>query len=224
MKKQVQYRSKNVNCEFSMEHAIGLGVVQRAEPVPPNFFARTAPKVAPDLLGLLLIHKSDGGLTAGIITETEAYAGPEDKACHAYDMRRTERNEALYGSPGTAYVYLIYGIHHCFNIVTFQKEIPHGVLIRSLKPVLGKQIMHKRRKGKLPLATGPGRLCQAMGIGRQHNKTNVVDGDLYVAKHPELWKIARKHKILKTPRIGIDYAGDAKHYLWRFVLCLHQTN
>lgn len=207
MKKYVKYRSENVN-----------KTVGRSKRLPREFYARPSVEVARDLLGLFLIHKISDEITAGMITETEAYAGPEDRACHAYNMLRTKRNEAIYGLPGTAYVYLIYGMYHCFNVVTYEKEKPHGVLVRSIEPLLGEEIMHRRRNGRLPLALGPGRLCQAMGIKMEHNKADLVGGSLYIAK-PTCWEeMIRGMDILETPRIGIDYAGDAKHYPWRFVL------
>ena len=217
MKKSSRYMSDYVNKSRKSECPITLGTLSRLGRLPQNFYTRTALEVAPDLLGLLLVHKAGSETTAGIITETEAYAGPEDRACHAYNMRKTRRNQVMYGPPGTAYVYLVYGLHHCFNVVVFREGIPHAVLVRSIEPVLGEEVMLKHRNGKLPLALGPGRLCQAMGIGKQHNGANLLAGNLYIAEPPKSYK-TRKFKIVKTPRIGIDYAGDARDYPWRFVL------
>ncbi|HHY11201.1 MAG TPA: DNA-3-methyladenine glycosylase [Firmicutes bacterium] len=222
MKKHVKYRPGNVNRCLGPRGPVIQEILGQSRRLPQEFYARAALEVAPDLLGLLLVHRTAGGVSAGLITETEAYAGPEDRACHAYNMRRTKRNEAMYGPPGTAYVYLVYGIHHCFNVVVFQEGIPHAVLVRSIEPVLGEKVMLKRRNGRLPLALGPGRLCQAMGIGKQHNGANLVTGNLYIARPPDRYGTNREFHILETPRIGIDYAGEARHYPWRFVLSSKQ--
>lgn len=218
MKKSSRYSSKHANKLIEPKGLVRHETLNQLRRLPQKFYTRTALEVAPDLLGLLLVHKAGSETTAGIITETEAYAGPEDRACHAYNMRKTKRNKVMYGPPGTAYVYLIYGLHHCFNVVVFREGIPHAVLVRSIEPVLGEEVMLKRRNGKLPLALGPGRLCQAMGIGKQHNGVNLVTGNLYIAALPESHDITREFEILQTPRIGIDYAVEARNYPWRFVL------
>ncbi len=184
--------------------------------VPVSFFQRPALEVARDILGLVVVHRRGERITAGIITETEAYQGPQDQACHAYNGRRTERNEALWGPPGRAYIYFTYGMHHMFNVVSYEDGIPHGVLVRSLWPVTGLSLMLERRKGRLPLATGPGRLCQAMDITREHYGAR-LQGDTLFVGYPPLGLVPR-FDIISTPRIGIDYAGDAKDYLWRFVM------
>lgn len=186
--------------------------------LPRSFYERRAIDVAPDLLGLLLVHESRQGTTAGIITEVEAYQGPEDKACHAYNMRRTRRNEVMYGPAGTAYVYFVYGMHYCFNIVVANEGVPHAVLVRSIEPLMGEGLMLERRKGRLPLATGPARLCQAMGIGKEQNGSDLVIGNLYLAQPPQTEGANGQFLIVQTPRIGIDYAGEARDFLWRFVL------
>ncbi len=183
--------------------------------LPKSFYKRKAIEVAPDLLGLLLVHETMHGTTAGIITEVEAYQGPEDKACHAYNMRRTKRNEVMYGPAGIAYVYFIYGMHYCFNVVVADEGLPHAVLVRSIEPLIGEELMLERRKGKLPIATGPARLCQAMGISKQENNADLVTSNLYIAKPPQYH---RHFRIVQTPRIGIDYADEAKDFLWRFLL------
>lgn len=183
--------------------------------LPRSFYKRKAVEVAPDLLGLLLVHETMQGTTAGIITEVEAYQGPEDKACHAYNMRRTRRNEVMYGPAGMAYVYFVYGMHYCFNVVVADEGLPHAVLVRSIEPLIGEELMLERRKGKLPISTGPARLCQAMGIGKEENNADLVTSNLYIAKPTQ----DHKHfRIVQTPRIGIDYADEAKDFLWRFLL------
>lgn len=184
--------------------------------MPRDFYERRALEVAPDLLGLILVHETQEGLAAGIIIETEAYEGPHDKACHAYLGRKTRRNEVMFGPPGHAYVYFTYGMHYMLNVVTAPPQVPHAVLIRSIKPVLGLDLMSRRRGGRLPLAIGPGRLCQAMGITTALNGEDLVTGKLYIVRPPE--QLAQPFEIARTTRIGIDYAGEARDYLWRFVL------
>ncbi|MGI6660418.1 MAG: DNA-3-methyladenine glycosylase [Bacillota bacterium] len=223
MKKPVQYRSIDVNSYLRLKGIDPQEFVAGAKRLPRYFYARTALELAPDLLGLLLVHRTTHGITAGVITETEAYAGPEDKACHGHNMRRTCRNEAMYGPPGTAYVYFVYGMHYCFNVAAFRQGIPHAVLVRSVEPVIGEGIMHKRRNGRLPLASGPGRLCQAMGIGKQHNGADLITGSLYIAK-PHESRIAHEFPMVTTARVGIDYAGEAKYYPWRFMFAPKQRD
>lgn len=218
MKKPSKYRSKDVNEFFRSKGPINQNALGKIERLPRKFYARHALEVSLDLLGLMLIHKTGDGPTAGIITEVEAYAGPGDRACHAYNMRRTKRNEIMYGLPGMAYVYFTYGMHYCFNVVVSEEGIPHAVLIRSIEPVLGESLMLSRRKGRLPLASGPGRLSQAMGIGREQNGADLITGNLYIAKPPDSHKVTGELQIVRTPRIGIDYAGEARDYPWRFML------
>jgi DNA-3-methyladenine glycosylase len=184
------------------------------------FYSRRALSVAPDLLGKVLVHDSKEGLAAGIITETEAYEGPEDRACHAFGGRRTPRNEPLYGPPGIAYVYFTYGMHFLFNAVTAEEGTPHAVLVRSVLPVSGLELMSKRRNGREPLSSGPGRLCQAMGILRVENGADLQAGPLYIAYPPEALfaGLFAGYSIRTTPRLGVDYSGEAKDYPWRFLL------
>jgi DNA-3-methyladenine glycosylase len=123
--------------------------------------------VARELLGKFLITRIDGVLTSGMITETEAYGGISDRASHAYNGRRTNRTEIMFAEGGTAYVYLCYGIHHLFNVVTHKKDTPHAILIRAIEPVEGIDIMVERRKKErldFSLTSGPGALSQALGI------------------------------------------------------------
>lgn len=157
-------------------------------------------------------------VTGGMIIETEAYWGAEDKACHAYNNRRTKRTETMFLEGGTAYVYLCYGLHNLFNIVTNAKDIPHAILIRAIRPEIGIDLMLQRRgKKKIDstLAKGPGSVCQALGIDRTH------DGDRLDG--PYIWLEDRGVKIdpkciHATPRIGVAYAQEDALKLWRFYI------
>lgn len=169
-----------------------------------------------DLLGKVLMTNIDGKITGGIIVETEAYRGPEDRASHASAGRRTNRNEVMYARGGYAYIYLCYGIHNLFNIVTNAKDIPHAILIRAIEPIQGIETMLIRRgKEKLQrtLTAGPGALSQALGINLNHN------GMLLTG--PEIWLEDRgmnysPEQVVMRPRIGIDYAGEDAFLPWRF--------
>jgi DNA-3-methyladenine glycosylase len=163
-----------------------------------SFFARPCLEVAPELIGAYLVH----GERAGRIVEVEAYVHEEDQACHAR-FGRTRRAETLYGPPGHAYVFLIYGMYDCFNVVTEPRDSPAAVLIRALEPCP-------------PLdggTDGPGKLCRALRINRAHNGADLVSGAL-------VWLERRNRKrvrIAATPRIGVDYAGEWATRPWRFL-------
>jgi len=171
-----------------------------------------------NLLGKYLLTKIGGKLTGGMIIETEAYRGPEDKASHAFANRRTKRNEAMYQAGGICYVYQCYGLHYLFNVVTNLSEIPHAILIRAIKPEIGIDVMLLRRnKSKVDktLAGGPGTLSQALGINKSHNGLP-LDG-------PPIWiedrgVIAKAKEVIAGPRIGVAYAGEHAHLPWRFRL------
>lgn len=180
-----------------------------------DFYRRRALEVAPDMLGLILVRVTPDGTTAGRIIEAEAYEGPEDRACHAFGGRRTQRTEVMFGEPGFAYVHFAYGMHWMLNVVTGDVGTPHGVLIRSIEPLLGVDLMSKRRHGATPLAIGPGRLTQAMEITGADNASDLIRGDLYIAYPAPPMSYPVKHVI--TKRIGIQNTGEAKDYPWRFV-------
>lgn len=160
------------------------------------------------------MHEHADGATVGRIVETEAYIGPEDKACHA-SKGRTARTEIMFGAAGHAYIYLIYGFHHMLNIVTEKNDFPAAVLIRAVEPVKGIDVMGTRRGAIQPhsLCSGPGKLCQAFAIDRALNGVDVCGSLLYIEDRAE--SVA---KIRVTPRIGIDYAGRWKHKPWRFLI------
>ncbi len=184
--------------------------------LPREFYERDTLNVAKDLLGKYLVHDSAEGTVKGIIVEVEAYIGPNDAAAHTYKGLRSNRTEVAFGPGGFAYVYLIYGMHNCFNIVTNKAEKPEVVLIRALEPVEGISIMIKRRgTDKLKnLCSGPGKLCSAMGITRADNGVNLCKDSLYLLDSPRI----PEDQIQATPRINIDYAAEAKDYLWRFII------
>ncbi len=180
----------------------------------PSFYTRTdVVTIARELLGKWLMTEIDDVLTGGMIVETEAYKGPEDRACHAYKNRRTPRTEVMFAEGGHAYVYLCYGLHHLFNIVTGPRDLPHAVLVRALLPDCGIEEMTRRRgKGK-PLTAGPGALCQALGINRAHSGLSLLKGPIWIEERGFI-----PQEIIVTPRIGIDYAGPDALLPWRFCL------
>jgi DNA-3-methyladenine glycosylase len=173
--------------------------------------------VARRLLGTLLVAPTrDGRRVSGIIVETEAYRGPEDRASHAYGGRRTRRTETMYARGGTAYVYFVYGMYHQFNVVTGVEDVPHAVLVRALEPVEGVDLM-RRRRGGLPardLASGPGKLCIALGIDRRLDGADLLGERIWL----EAGRRVRPAAIAAGPRIGIDYAADWAARPWRFWL------
>ena len=192
--------------------------------LPLEFYTRTdVVQIARELLGKVLVTTFNGQLTTGKITETEAYRAPDDRACHAYGNRRTARTEVMFQQGGRAYVYLCYGIHHLFNVVTGPENMAHAVLIRAIEPLDGLETMLVRREkqapknlsAKISLTTGPGILSQALGIHTQHSGQSLL--------HPatNLWigdsaEVISATEISAGPRIGVDYAGECAHWDWRF--------
>jgi DNA-3-methyladenine glycosylase len=183
------------------------------EVLTDDFFARPAAVVARDLLGAVLVSTVEDVLVAGRIVETEAYTGPEDPASHAAErIGRTNRNAAMFGPPGTAYVYRIYGLHWCLNVVTDREGFPAAVLIRALEPLAGLEIMSNRRGIESPvaipreytLAAGPGRLAQALGVAGAL--------DAHPLRHPphrlHSGPAVPQHEIAIGPRIGVTRATD----------------
>lgn len=180
-----------------------------------DFFAVPAAELAPALLGSRLVRILDNGTRlSGIIVETEAYVGVKDRASHAFNARRTPRNEAMYASPGTAYVYFTYGMHWCFNVVCAAVDIPEAVLIRAVQPEEGVDAMRSRRGGVRDpdLCRGPARLCQAFAIDRAFNAT-----DLTNSLHLWIESGQRPTRIAQTPRIGVAYAGAWARRRLRFI-------
>lgn len=187
--------------------------------LPRNFYTRNqVVRIAQELLGKVLCTKINGAFTAGIITETEAYAGISDRASHAYNNRRTPRTKVMFAEGGVAYVYFCYGMHHLFNVVTGKKNVPHAILIRSIKPVNGLKKIKQRRKRKMPvkkLCSGPGTVCGALGIKTCHTGTHLTGTKIWIEDRGI--KIS-KRSIKKSPRIGIAYAGAVALLPYRFTI------
>lgn len=187
--------------------------------LPPSFYRRDTEEVARDLLGRYLVRHVNGERLVLRLVETEAYLGAPDRASHAWNGRRTERVESLYLPGGHAYVYLIYGIHHCLNAVTGQADLGSAVLIRGGEPVEGADTMRRNRsweeKKVRPgdLAGGPGKLCQALGIDRALDGIRLTEGeDLAITEGEPV----DPDEIAAGPRVGVDYAGDAAQWPLRF--------
>ena len=181
-------------------------------PLPREFYARPVLRVAKDCIGQLLVHRTKQGLAVGRIVETEAYRGPEDRAAHSFGGRRTARTEVMFGPPGYAYVFFVYGMHYQFNIVTTREGAPHAVLVRAVEPLSGLEEMAQRRnlpESSRELTNGPGKLCQALGIGKQDYGADLCGSRLFLAAGPRTRSTSSK-------RVGIDYAGDWAEKPWRF--------
>ncbi|MDZ7772382.1 MAG: DNA-3-methyladenine glycosylase [Balneolaceae bacterium] len=175
-------------------------------------------QISREMLGKVLYTRFDGELTSGIITETEAYRGHDDKACHANDGRRTDRTEVMYRRGGTAYVYLCYGIHHLFNVVTNREETADAVLVRAVRPLEGKERMLRRREREEvepALTAGPGRLTQALGISVDHYGTDLLGDTIWIEDRGLNTGSAG---VASGPRVGVDYAGEHAKRPWRFWL------
>lgn len=173
-------------------------------------------QISQELLGKIIVTKFDGQLTTARIVETEAYNGIVDKASHAYGGRRTNRTEVMFGPAGTAYVYLCYGIHFLFNIVTNKSDIPHAVLIRAAEPLKGIDTMLRRTgkpKADFTLTKGPGNVSKALGIDKVHTGYSLLSADLYIADDGYI-----PDNITATPRIGVDYAGADALLPYRFII------
>ncbi len=186
--------------------------------LPKSFYlSEDVVQVAKDLLGKVIHTNIDGQYTSGRIVETEAYRAPDDKACHAYNDRRTKRTETMFADGGVAYIYLCYGIHHLFNVVTAPRDVAHAVLIRGIEPIDGMDIMLQRR-GKSELArsltAGPGSLSAAMGIRKSLTGTSLYDATsaIYITEaHP-----TPPDQIIASPRVGVIYAEECAAWPWRF--------
>ena len=178
------------------------------------FYEQSTVEVARQLLGKHLVRKHRDGTTIGRIVETEAYVGPEDKACHA-SRGRTPRTEIMFGPAGYAYIYFVYGFHYMLNIVTERLDFPAAVLIRAVEPVTGIELMKQRRDTEQTrnLASGPGKLCEAFAIDRSLNGSDICGRILYVRDDGEPMP-----EVVTRSRVGVDYAGKWKRKPWRFLI------
>ncbi|MBM7646518.1 DNA-3-methyladenine glycosylase [Scopulibacillus daqui] len=187
-----------------------------------EFFQMSSLHLAKALLGKTIVHETRQGTTSGIIVETEAYMGPEDRAAHSFGGKRTERTKIMYEEAGHAYIYLIYGMHLCLNIVSGPKEKPEAILIRALEPASGIHLMCERRKikpealtlsKKKLLTNGPGKLTKALGITMSLYGHCLTEQPLFLVE--EGYRL-NDSDIASGPRINIQYAQEAVHYPWRF--------
>lgn len=187
--------------------------------LPIEFYRRdNAVLIAKELLGKILVTKMDGIKTSGRIVEVEAYNGILDKASHAFGGRRTNRTETMFANGGVAYVYLCYGIHHMFNVVTNLKDIPHAILIRAVEPVHGIETMKLRagtQNAGYTLTKGPGNVSKALGLHTSYSGVSLVSKELFIADDGFVLK---KEEIIASPRIGVDYAGKDAKLNYRFFI------
>ncbi len=184
-----------------------------------DFFRRPdVARIGRELIGKMLCTRIGGAaVTTGMIVETEAYGGVDDRASHAFGGRRTDRTAVMYRAGGVAYVYLCYGLHCLFNIITNREEIPHAVLIRAVEPRRGVDVMLRRRgraRADRALAGGPGALCRALGIALRHNGMNLTGNVIWLEEGAPV----PPSQVCRTPRIGVAYAGADAARLWRFSL------
>lgn len=188
-----------------------------------EFYNRDTILVARELLGKVIVHEINGQKLSGKIVEAEAYMGVTDKAAHSYGGRRTSRVEVMYGKPGFAYVFIIYGMYYCFNTVTREEGTPQAVLIRAVEPIEGIDLMAENRfkkpynqltKSQMKnLTNGPGKLCGALLIDKTQNGEDLCGNKLYIEEGDN-----EKFNIIAAKRVGIDYAEEAKDYPWRFYI------
>ena len=192
------------------------------EILPKEFYDRDTLTVARELLGCYLVREQDGNKLVVRITETEWYIGRIDKACHAYQYKRTPRTETLFASPGISYIYLIYGMYHCLNFITEREGEPCGVLIRGAVPIQSRDIIAENRFGRKVselsayqrkhFLDGPGKLCKGLALTKKENALNLTRPPLYVCRGPA----PRTEEVQVGKRIGIDYAEEAIDFPWRF--------
>ncbi|WP_026898388.1 DNA-3-methyladenine glycosylase [Daejeonella oryzae] len=187
--------------------------------LPLSFYEREdALAIAKDLIGKVLLTNVENELTGGIIVETEAYLGPEDRGSHAFNNKRTGRNEMMFHSGGFVYMYICYGIHDMLNIVTGKKDIPHAILIRAIEPTVGLEIIKMRRencKQSFKLCQGPGSLAKALGLTKLHNGIDLKGNTIWIEDHGISFK---DDDIIAAPRVGMNFEGEFKTVPWRFLV------
>ena len=195
-----------------------------------DFYLGDTVEITRALLGKYLVRRLGGETLVCRITEAEAYVGRCDKACHAYNYRRTPRTETLFLGPGHAYIYLIYGMYHCLNFVTEPEGEPAAVLLRAVEPAAGTDAILRLRYGDKPLTAfrkkhfldGPGKVCQGFSLTREQNGLDLTGDTLFLCDSPEDLGLPRPAPVRETicagPRIGVDYAEEARDFPWRFWL------
>ena len=195
-----------------------------------EFYDGNTVDIAKALLGKILVRRLDGELLAGRITETEAYIGRCDKACHAYNYRRTERTSTMFMAPGHAYIYFIYGMHYCLNFVTEPQGEPSAVLIRTIEPVAGMDTIRRLRFRDRPMTpyrqrnfmNGPGKVCQGLALTCSENGLDLTGDTLFVCDSPADFGLspltAPRERMCTGRRVGVDYAEEARDFPWRFWL------
>lgn len=185
--------------------------------LPRSFYARNdVALIAKELLGKILCTEFDGVFTSGKIVETEAYNGENDKACHSCVHGLTDRTKVMFGEPGFAYVYLCYGIHHLFNVVSNVENKADAILIRAIEPMDGvEEILRRRNKTKLhrSVGGGPGIASKALGITTQHYGVDLLGNEIWIE---DRGITVSENQIISSPRVGVDYAGDDAKRPWRF--------
>lgn len=188
--------------------------------LPHSFYRQPdVVQLSQDLVGKVLCSKiGDAPVTSGIITETEAYSGYRDKASHAYGERRTQRTKTMYKAGGIAYIYLCYGIHHLFNVVTNSKGKAEAVLIRAIQPLEGEELMQARRNAERvtpALTAGPGRLSRALNITTEYDGIDLTGNTIWIE---DRGRLGADDEVVSATRIGVDYAGDDAQLPWRYYL------
>lgn len=201
--------------------------------LPRDFYLGDTVEIARSLLGKYLVRRIDGETLVCRITETEAYVGSCDRACHAYGYRKTARNSVMFGPPGHAYIYFIYGMHFCLNFVTEPEGEPSAVLLRSVEPIHGFDRIAQARFGvtaaemtpyqRKNFMNGPGKVCKGLSLSTEYNATDLTGETLFLCDSPKdvglpCPILPRKEHIVSGPRIGVDYAGEDKDLPWRFRL------
>lgn len=185
-----------------------------------GFYQRPTAEVARDLLGKILVRTTAEGVVAVRLDEVEAYLGVDDPACHTFGGRRTARTETMWGEAGRAYVYLIYGIHNCLNVVTVGEGSPEAILLRGGRPVFGEDLIRRRRGAQIApahLTDGPAKLCQALAVTRTQDGRDLCDAEARLTIRTDVSPITDA-MVRQLPRVGVAYAGDAAGWPLRFKL------